>query len=135
LWNDGQAKHPTGASLSWRRNGSFTSAVIPRKSRGFERRREVSNFAPRRPAIDPIETFGGTARRLAEQANIGLTLLEKGTEDGRLVNDKFSQTDIMTAISYPGGALLVLPSTPSPLWRPTPEAFDGSASRRAWGAR
>ena len=29
LWNDGQAKHHTGASLSWRRNGSFTWCVIP----------------------------------------------------------------------------------------------------------
>jgi glutathione S-transferase len=46
---------------------------------------------------------------LAEQAIIGLTLLEKETGDGWLVNDKFSQADIMTAICYQGGALLVLP--------------------------
>jgi glutathione S-transferase len=46
---------------------------------------------------------------LAEQAITGLTLLEKETGDGWLVNDKFSQADIMTAICYQGGALLVLP--------------------------
>ncbi len=46
---------------------------------------------------------------LAEQAIIGLTLLEQETGDGWLINDKFGQADIMAAICYQGGALLVLP--------------------------
>src|SRR5271168_3982190 len=46
---------------------------------------------------------------LAEQAIIGLTLLEKETGDGWLVTDKFSQADIMTAICYQGANMLVLP--------------------------
>ena len=46
---------------------------------------------------------------LAEQVIIGLTLLEKEAGDGWLVNDKFSQADIMTAICYQGGSMLVLP--------------------------
>jgi hypothetical protein len=40
------------------------------------------------PLESPLSTrsrlSGGTARRLAEQAIIGLTLLEKGTADGGL---------------------------------------------------
>ena len=46
---------------------------------------------------------------LAEQAIIGLKLLEEETGDGWLVNDKFGQADIMTAVCYQGGALVVLP--------------------------
>ena len=40
---------------------------------------------------------------LAEQAIIGLTLLEEETGDGWLVNDTLSQADIMTVICYQGG--------------------------------
>jgi glutathione S-transferase len=46
---------------------------------------------------------------LAEQVIIGLTLLEKEAGDGWLVNEKFSQADIMTGICYQGGSMLVLP--------------------------
>jgi glutathione S-transferase len=46
---------------------------------------------------------------LAEQAIIGLTLLEAETGDGWLVNDTLSQADIMTVICYQGASLLVLP--------------------------
>jgi glutathione S-transferase len=46
---------------------------------------------------------------LAEQAIIGLKLLEAETGDGWLVNDKFSQADIMTGICYQGASMLVLP--------------------------
>jgi glutathione S-transferase len=46
---------------------------------------------------------------LAEQAIIGLTLLEKETGDGWLVNDRFGQADIMTAICYQAASTFVLP--------------------------
>jgi glutathione S-transferase len=46
---------------------------------------------------------------LAEQAIIGLKLLEEETGEGWLVNGTFGQADIMAAICYQGGALLVLP--------------------------
>ena len=46
---------------------------------------------------------------LAEQAIIGLTLLETETGDGWLVNDKFGQADIMTAICYQAASTFVLP--------------------------
>ena len=34
----------------------FATAILGRKSRDFERRHEVSNVAPRKPAIDPKRT-------------------------------------------------------------------------------
>jgi len=46
---------------------------------------------------------------LAEQVIIGLTLLETETGDGWLVNDKFGQADIMTAICYQAASKFVLP--------------------------
>ena len=46
---------------------------------------------------------------LAEQAIIGLRLLEAETGDGWLVNDTFGQADIMTVICYQGASLVVLP--------------------------
>lgn len=46
---------------------------------------------------------------LAEQVIIGLTLLEKETGDGWLVNDTFGQADIMTAICYQAASTFVLP--------------------------
>ncbi|WOD14644.1 glutathione S-transferase N-terminal domain-containing protein [Paraburkholderia kirstenboschensis] len=46
---------------------------------------------------------------LAEQAIIGLTLLEQETGDGWLVNDKFGQADIMTAICYQAASMFILP--------------------------
>jgi glutathione S-transferase len=46
---------------------------------------------------------------LAEQAIIGLTLLEAETGDGWLVNDTLSQADIMTVICYQGASAVVLP--------------------------
>jgi len=46
---------------------------------------------------------------LAEQAIIGLKLLEAETGDGWLVNDTLSQADIMTVICYQGASMLVLP--------------------------
>ena len=46
---------------------------------------------------------------LAEQAIIGLHLLEAETGDGWLVNDTLSQADIMTVICYQGASAVVLP--------------------------
>jgi glutathione S-transferase len=46
---------------------------------------------------------------LAEQAIIGFKMLEEETGDGWLVNDKFSQADIMTAVCYQGASMAVLP--------------------------
>ncbi len=46
---------------------------------------------------------------LAEQAIIGLNLLEAETGDGWLVDNKFSQADIMTGICDQGASMLVLP--------------------------
>jgi glutathione S-transferase len=53
----------------------------------------------------------------AEQAVIGLKLLEKEAGDGWLVNDMLGQADIMTVVCYQGASLLVLPDVV------TPEAF------------
>jgi glutathione S-transferase len=46
---------------------------------------------------------------LAEQAIVGLKLLEAETGDGWLVKDTLSQADIMTVICYQGASMLVLP--------------------------
>jgi len=46
---------------------------------------------------------------LAEQAIIGLKLIEAQTGDGWLVDNEFSQADIMTVICYQGASMLVLP--------------------------
>ena len=45
----------------------------------------------------------------AEQAIIGLKLLEAETGHGWLVNDKLSQADIMAVVCYQGASMLVLP--------------------------
>jgi glutathione S-transferase len=45
----------------------------------------------------------------AEQAIIGLKLIEAQTGDSWLVDNKFSQADIMSAICYQAASLLVLP--------------------------
>ena len=44
----------------------------------------------------------------AEQAIIGLKLLEAEVGDGWLVNDKLSQADIMAVVCYQGASMLVL---------------------------
>ena len=44
----------------------------------------------------------------AEQAIIGLKLLEAETGDGWLVNDKLTQADIMAVVCYQGASMLVL---------------------------
>jgi glutathione S-transferase len=44
----------------------------------------------------------------AEQAIIGLKLLEAEAGDGWLVNDKLSQADIMAVVCYQGASMLVL---------------------------
>lgn len=44
----------------------------------------------------------------AEQAIIGLKLLEAEAADGWLVNDKLSQADIMAVVCYQGASMLVL---------------------------
>jgi glutathione S-transferase len=44
----------------------------------------------------------------AEQATIGLKLLEAQTGDGWLVNDELSQADIMAVVCYQGASMLVL---------------------------
>jgi glutathione S-transferase len=46
---------------------------------------------------------------LAEQAMIGLKLLEAETGNGWLVNDELGQADIMTVVCYQGASKLVLP--------------------------
>ena len=46
---------------------------------------------------------------LAEQAIIGLTLLEKETGDGWYVNDTLGQADIMAVVCYQAAAGFVLP--------------------------
>ena len=46
--------------------------------------------------------------RLAEQAIIGLKLLEAETGDGWLVDDTLSQADIMTVVCYQGASMIVL---------------------------
>ena len=46
---------------------------------------------------------------LAEQAIIGLKLLEAEARDGWLVNDKLSQADIMAVVCYQGASMFVLP--------------------------
>lgn len=46
---------------------------------------------------------------LAQQAIIGLNLLEEQTGDGWYVNDTLSQADIMAVICYQASSLLVLP--------------------------
>ena len=46
---------------------------------------------------------------LAEQAIIGLNLLEAETGDGWLVNDTLSQADVMTVVCYQGASTVVLP--------------------------
>ena len=45
----------------------------------------------------------------AEQAIIGLKLLEVQTAEGWLVNDKLSQADIMTVVCYQGASMFILP--------------------------
>jgi glutathione S-transferase len=45
----------------------------------------------------------------AEQAIIGLKLLEAETGDGWLVNDKLSQADIIAVVCYQGASMFVLP--------------------------
>jgi glutathione S-transferase len=45
----------------------------------------------------------------AEQAIIGLKLLEAETGDGWLVDNKLSQADIMAVVCYQGASLFVLP--------------------------
>ena len=45
----------------------------------------------------------------AEQAIIGLKLLEAETGSGWLVNDKLSQADIMAVVCYQGASMVVLP--------------------------
>jgi glutathione S-transferase len=46
---------------------------------------------------------------IAEQAIIGLKLLEAQTGDGWLVDNKLSQADIMTVVAYQGASMVVLP--------------------------
>jgi len=48
---------------------------------------------------------------LAEQAIIGLKLLEAQTKDGWLVDNKLSQADIMAVVCYQASAGFVLPIT------------------------
>ena len=45
----------------------------------------------------------------AEQAIIGLKLLEEEARDGWLVNDKLSQADVMAVVCYQGASMFVLP--------------------------
>ena len=45
----------------------------------------------------------------AEQAIIGLKLLEEEARDGWLVNDKLSQADVMAVVCYQGASMVVLP--------------------------
>lgn len=45
----------------------------------------------------------------AEQAIIGLKLLEAQAGDGWLVNDELSQADIMAVVCYQGASMVVLP--------------------------
>ena len=45
----------------------------------------------------------------AEQAIIGLKLLEAEARDGWLVNDKLSQADVMAVVCYQGASMFVLP--------------------------
>jgi glutathione S-transferase len=45
----------------------------------------------------------------AEQAVIGLKLLEAEARDGWLVNDKLSQADVMAVVCYQGASMFVLP--------------------------
>jgi glutathione S-transferase len=45
----------------------------------------------------------------AEQAIIGLKLLETEARDGWLVNDKLSQADVMAVVCYQGASMFVLP--------------------------
>ena len=45
----------------------------------------------------------------AEQAIIGLKLLEAEVRDGWLVNDKLSQADVMAVVCYQGASMFVLP--------------------------
>ena len=45
----------------------------------------------------------------AEQAIIGLKLLEAKARDGWLVNDKLSQADVMAVVCYQGASMFVLP--------------------------
>jgi glutathione S-transferase len=46
---------------------------------------------------------------LAEQAIIGLKLLEGEARDGWLVNDTLSQADVMAVVCYQGASMFVLP--------------------------
>ncbi len=46
----------------------------------------------------------------AEQAIIGLKLLEAQAGEGWLVNDKLSQADIMAVVCYQGASMVVLPN-------------------------
>ena len=46
---------------------------------------------------------------MAEQAIIGLKLLEGEARDGWLVNDKLSQADVMAVVCYQGASMFVLP--------------------------
>jgi glutathione S-transferase len=46
---------------------------------------------------------------LAEQAIIGLKLLEAEARDGWLVNDRLSQADIMAVVCYQGASMFILP--------------------------
>ena len=45
----------------------------------------------------------------AEQAIIGLKLLEAEARDGWLVNDQLSQADVMAVVCYQGASMFVLP--------------------------
>jgi glutathione S-transferase len=45
----------------------------------------------------------------AEQAVIGLKLLEAEARDGWLVNDKLSQADVMAVVCYQGASMFVIP--------------------------
>ena len=45
----------------------------------------------------------------AEQAIIGLKLLEEEARDGWLVNDKLSQADVMAVVCYQGASMFVVP--------------------------
>jgi glutathione S-transferase len=64
---------------------------------------------------------------LAEQAIIGLHLLEAQTGESWLVDNKLSQADIMTVISYQGASMLVLPDYVTPENFPRLAALSGRA--------
>ena len=71
----------------------------------YTEKEEVRRYSPmgKVPALVQAAIEG-----FAEQAIIGLKLLEAEVGDGWLVNDKLSQADIMAVVCYQGASMLVL---------------------------